>query len=373
MYSRLYSAPMNAVVRPIASRPKGTLRRLLQPFVAPPVFDFWAGHFNRNWTWDRPRARLLSREPAAEGAMTLLLKPNRHWTGARPGQHVNLGVDIDGVRVTRSYSLSELRTDGLLAITVKAVEGGRVSGHLCERARPGEVFELGQAFGDFRAPEAPLLLLAAGSGITPLIALVRDRAALGMPTPIDLFYWARTREQLCFVDELRALAMRHPQFRFHAVLTAQSARAADESEGRLHAAQLDVSVPDITVRHVLACGPGGFVHTARELLADRVASFQSEAFSPAPAAVIDEGEVQVHLRRSGRRLQIARGQSLLLALEDAGLKPASGCRMGICNTCACGKRTGSTRHLPSGELVHEPTQALKLCIHSAATDLELDL
>ena len=63
----------------------------------------------------------------------------------------------------------------------------------------------------------------------------------------------------------------------------------------------------------------------------------------------------------------------LEALEAAGMKPRSGCRMGICNTCACGKSSGSTRHLPSGELLHEPTQALKLCIHSAATDLELDL
>ena len=67
------------------------------------------------------------------------------------------------------------------------------------------------------------------------------------------------------------------------------------------------------------------------------------------------------------------GESLLVALEQHGLKPPSGCRMGICNTCACGKSAGSARHLPSGELIHEPTQALKLCIHSAATDLELDL
>ena len=99
----------------------------------------------------------------------------------------------------------------------------------------------------------------------------------------------------------------------------------------------------------------------------------ASAWKPATNAIEDSGEVEVHLTRSGRRLQVARGQSLLVALEEAGLKPESGCRMGICNTCACGKATGATRHLPSGALAQEPTQALKLCINSAVTDLELDL
>lgn len=365
---------MNAIVRPAARRSKGPWRRLLGPFIKPDVFDFWVGHVNRNWTWERPRARLLSREVAAQGVTTLLLRPNRHWQGAHPGQHVNLGVEIDGVRYTRSYSPSELRTDGLLAITVKSVDGGRVSHYLSERARPGEVFELGQAFGDFHLPTAggSLLMLAAGSGITPLMAMLRDLAARGMPMPADLIYWVRSREELCFADELRALAVRHPGFRFRAVLTAQTAQLADEHEGRICAQQIGGFL-DADQRHVLACGPGGFVETARDLLARQAASFQAEAFSPAPVSVEETGEVDVLLQRSGRRLRIPRGQTLLVALEEAGLKPASGCRMGICNTCVCGKSAGSARHLASGELNHEPTQALKLCTHGAATDLELDL
>lgn len=366
---------MNAIVRPAARRSKGPWRRLLGPFVKPDVFDFWAGHVNRSWTWERPRARLLSREVTAQGVTTLLLRPNRHWNGARPGQHVNLGVEIDGVRYTRSYSPSELRTDGLIAITVKSVDAGRVSRYLSERARPGDVFELGQAFGEFHVPASggPLLMLAAGSGITPLIAMLRDLAARGMPMPVDLVYWVRTREELCFADELRAMAARHPGFHFRAVLTGQAASAADEHEGRLCEQHVRDWFADVQTRHVLACGPGGFVETARALMARHAASFQAEAFSPPPASVEESGEVDVHLRRSGRRLRIPRGQTLLVALEDAGLKPASGCRMGICNTCACGKSAGSTRHLASGELDHEPSQALKLCVHGAATDLELDL
>lgn len=367
---------MNAQIRPTSRRP-GPLKRLIRPLVKPDVFDFWATRFHRTWTWERPLARLVAREVASTDAVTLLFKPNRHWGGHRAGQHVNLGVDIDGVRVTRSYSLTAPpRADGLLPITVKAIEGGRVSRHLCQDARIGDIVELGQAFGEMTLPAVPqgsFLLLAAGSGITPLMALVRELAGQGMPADVTLLYWVRRREEACFLDELRALASTYPRFRLRLLLTRDTAAFADEAEGRMDAALLSLHVGDVADMQVMACGPGGFVETARGLLASRAAVFHAEAFTAPPVTVVDEGEVDIRLQRSGRTLRVARGESLLVALEQHGLKPPSGCRMGICNTCACGKSAGSTRHLPSGELAHEPTQALKLCIHSAATDLELDL
>ncbi|QND80602.1 ferredoxin reductase [Pseudoxanthomonas mexicana] len=367
---------MNAQIRPPARRP-GPLKRLIRPLIKPDVFDFWASRLHRTWTWERPLARLVAREAASADAVTLLFKPNRHWAGHRAGQHVNLGIEIDGVRLTRSYSLTAPpRADGLLPITVKAIEGGKVSRHLCHDARMGDIVDLGQAFGEMTLPASPrgaFLLLAAGSGITPLMALVRDLAGQGMPADTTLLYWVRRRGEACFVDELRALAAAHPCFRFRLLLTREAAHAADEAEGRIDDVLLGTHVGDLSARQVMACGPGGFVETARSLLAPRVATFQAEAFTAPPVLVVDEGEVDIRLQRSGRTLRVPRGESLLVALEQQGLKPPSGCRMGICNTCACGKSSGSTRHLPSGELLHEPTQALKLCIHSAATDLELDL
>lgn len=366
---------MNAHVLP-ASRRSLPLRRLLRPWVKPDLFDFWASRVNRTWTWERPLARLVARESASCDAVTLLLKPNAHWAGFRPGQHVNLGVDIDGVRLTRSYSLTEpTRTDGLLAITVKAIEGGRVSRHLCQEAKPGEIFELGPAFGEMTLPARPQgawLFLAAGSGITPLMALTRQLAGQGMPVDLTLVYWARRRDEFCFLDELRALAAAHPRFRLRLMLTREPAQATDEGEGRIDAGLFATLGLDTARQQMLACGPGGFVDAARALSGD-AQSFRAEAFTPLSIAVDDTGEVEVHLRRSGRTLRLPRGQSLLAALEAEGLKPASGCRMGICNTCACGKTSGSTRQLHTGELMHDATAALKLCINSAATDLELDL
>ena len=368
---------MNAHAPAQIPRPRSSLRRLIQPLVAPPVFDFWASRVNRTWSWDRSLARIVSRTDASSDAVSLLLQPNRHFAGFAPGQHVNIGVEIDGMRYTRSYSVSNApRSDGRIEITVKTIEGGRLSRHLCASARAGDVLDLGQAFGDMTLPESVSgnwLFLAAGSGITPLVAMARQLAAQGMPVPLTLLYWARTREELCFAEELRAMAKAYANFDVRFMLTRQSLHAADEVAGRIDQVALDALVDGIASQQVFACGPGGFVETARGLLASKVESFMSEAFTPPPRVVMDTGSVQVTLASSGRTLTVPRGQSLLTVLEAEGLSPASGCRMGICNTCACGKRSGTTRHLHTGDITDEPLSALKLCVSSAATDLVLDL
>ncbi len=368
---------MKSPAQPTPTRPRRVLRRIVQTLLAPDAADFWAARVNRTWSWSRPLARIVEQRQASIDAVTLVLKPNRHWRGFQPGQHVNLSVEIDGRRVTRSYSLSAApRADRRIEITVKAIGGGKLSQHLCHRARPGDVVEIGPAFGGMLLDEASAdsrLFLAAGSGITPLMAMLRALAGQGMPGPTHLLYWARSRAELCFVEELRDFAARHAAFRVHFMLTREDAIAADEREGRIDAALLSALVPDLSSHQVCACGPGGFVDRARDLVAARAASFRAEAFTAAPPVSTDTGTVDVRLALSGRTLTLPRGRSLLTALEDAGLTPASGCRMGICNTCACGKRSGSTRHLHTGAEEHEPVSALRLCVSSAASDLVLDL
>lgn len=194
-----------------------------------------------------------------------------------------------------------------------------------------------------------------------------------MQVPLTLLYWARTRTELCFADELRALAAKHASFAVQFLLTREAVLRANERDGRIDAALLSSLVDDLPARQVFACGSNGFVAEARDLLVGRVRSFQSEAFGP-PARVIDDtASVQVTLASSGRTLQLSRGQSLLEGLEAAGLAPASGCRMGICNTCACTKVSGSTRNLHTGDRAQEPMSTLRLCVNSATTDLVLDL
>jgi len=217
-------------------------------------------------------------------------------------------------------------------------------------------------------PAGRVLLLAAGSGITPMRALVRQMESAGMPVQLDLVYWAQRREAVCFADELADVAARHPGFRVHLALTrdpaAPAARVGDYDFSALG---------NLSIAQVMACGPGGFVDAARARLQGQVAELQSEAFTPPVLPDAETGSVRVELRRSGRTLELPRGTSLLQALEAEGLRPASGCRMGICNTCVCGKASGVTRHTLTGEYAAEPATQVKLCVNSASTDLILEL
>jgi len=352
---------MNAAVRPSLVSP--------QRWLSPGLFDFWAGKLNPLWTLQQPMARLLRREPAGQGASTLVLRTNRHWRGMQPGQHVTLGVELDGRILQRSYSPTLLGRREL-AITVKAVDGGRVSHHLAEQARPGTVFHIGQAFGEFSLPAqpAPLLLLAAGSGITPMRSLLRSLLQSPLRAPVDLFYWERDAGRFNFADELAAMAAGEPQLGVHLCATRGSAPALRVNQHALGA--LEPSA--LLQRQVLACGPDGFVAAARARLQGQVAGFQAEAFTP-PAASELAGTVQLTLARSGRQLTVPRGQSLLDSLEAQGIKPKHGCRMGICNTCTCTRMSGGTRHLRTGEEQGEPAHPLRICINAPTTDLVLDL
>ena len=336
------------------------------------VFDFWAGRVSPTWSRRRPLARVVAREVAADDAVTLVLAANRHVRMPAPGQHLMVGAEIDGRRVARSYSPTPL-PGGRFAITVKAVPDGRLSRHLVQSARVGDVLTIGEPFGALALPsgETPVLLLAGGSGITPLIALLRDQAVRGTPRAITLAYWVRTPGEACFVDELRALADAHPALQVRIATT----RVADPRfvHGRLDAATLAALADACSMPHVVACGSAGFVAHARALCEPHASSFQAEAFSPPAVPEGEDGEAEVQLTRTGKTLRVPRNQPLLAALEAAGLRPAHGCRMGICNTCACGKSAGTTRDVLTGARDPEPATALRLCVNAAAGDLVLDL
>jgi ferredoxin len=192
---------------------------------------------------------------------------------------------------------------------------------------------------------------------------------------LTLIYWVKTRAEACFVQELRELAAHNEHFRFHLVLTHEADRQGRELDGLISAEQLEHLLPQLPDTQIYACGPGGFVDTARQLTGTRAAGFKAEGFSPLPLA---DGEaeattVQVQLKRSGRALFVSTGQSLLEALEAQGLNPASGCRMGICHTCTCTRLSGSTANTQAGTTESEPDGQVRLCISRARTDLELDL
>jgi ferredoxin-NADP reductase len=367
---------MNAPARRTSLPP---WQRLIAPLVAPDVFDFWAGLLNPTWSWAQPLARVVARREEARDTVTLTLRPNRHCAQVLPGQHVLVGAEVHGRRITRSYSPSRVdAAAGLLEITVKHLDKGQLSTQLCQRTQVGDVLHLGTVFGEMNWPrqtQGAYLFLAAGSGITPFMALIRDHVARGRAQPVQLIYWARTRADLCFVNELRQLNTRVPLLHCEFVLTDEAIEDPQAPSGMVSAEQLAHLAPDLHRRHVRICGPAGFVAAAQGLTQGRAQSVLAEGFTPAAPADIDslEGTVQLTLQRSGRVLTVPRQASLLAALEAQGLQPASGCRMGVCHTCVCPRVQGQTQDLLTGEREAEGGRSLRLCVSRACTDLTLDL
>lgn len=313
-------------------------------------------------------ARVRSIEPASASAVTLTLKANRNWRGGLPGQHVNLTVEIDGVRHTRCYSLSAPVAGRRLQLTIGRVRGGRVSEFIGAALAPGAVVELSAPYGDLTLPDTlsrPWLLLAGGSGITPLMALLDELAARGMPVPVTLGYWAATAADHCFAERLDALALKFPQLRLRRIAT-RGPDAGPRLDADWLAREAPAPLADCTVQ---AAGPAGFLAQAKRHCAD-AAEFRAEALLlPRPVAA---GVVRVTLARSGRELELPRGAPLLPALEAAGVQPAYGCRRGICNTCACPRLAGVSRDLRDGSGGSGPAM-VRLCVHAADSDLTLEL
>jgi stearoyl-CoA 9-desaturase NADPH oxidoreductase len=350
--------------------------------------SFWLNELDPAWSLTELRARVLDIVDVTHDVKTFVFEPNRWWKGHRAGQFVSLDVEIDGVRTTRCYSLSSSPTDANPAITVKRVDGGLVSNWLHDRVRVGDVVGLGVASGDFvipaRVPEVmprPILLLSGGSGATPVMSMLRERVALGIVDDIVYLHAARSAEDILFEHELEDMALQHPGLKLAFAIEDGSVNNVSMltfHAGRIDAQLLASVVPDFAERETFLCGPAPMMDALTALWADGgiAERLKTERFSaPARAKVPAPGTVPKRVSLElvdSRRTVVADGERTLLeALEVAGEKPAYGCRMGICNTCVCRKKSGAVVDTTTGEVSTEADEDIRLCVSRALSDVEL--
>lgn len=362
---------------PVFTRVGRVLNRTVGSWLPAAFTDFWAEELGLLARRGQVMARVVSRRQETPDTVTLTLQAGPGFDGIRAGQHLNLTVDVAGIRHTRSYSVSNAPVPGgTFDVTVKRMPGGRVSTQIVDHVSEGTVLEIGPAFGDLSWPadDAPVLLLAAGSGVTPMMSLLRDRLSRDPAgLNVDFIYWARDPDGLIFHDELTQLALTHSGLRYVPIV--EQGAAPDALSGRPSADQLAQAVPDLSQRQAYACGPQGFMGVLETLVKPVTVSFHAESFSPptfVPAAQ-DAAPVTLTLTRSQRTVVVPAGMPLLDALEAQGVKPRSGCRMGICNTCACGASEGATQNLINQNVSTDATTSLRICVSAALTDLTLDL
>ncbi|MFG2058115.1 ferredoxin reductase [Micromonospora sp. NPDC048930] len=316
------------------------------------------------------RGRIVDVRPETRDAATVVIQPGRGWRGHVPGQYVRLGVDVNGVRQWRAYSLTSApgSADGRISITVKAIPDGKVSNHLVRRIRPGTIVQLDQAQGDFTLPAATperVLFLTAGSGITPVMGMLR--AGLAERADVVLVHSAPTRDDVIFGAELRQLA---------AAGALRLVERHTETDGLLGVHELDDLVPDHADRETWACGPVGLLDAVEEHWASRSVSdrLHTERFRP---TVVTPGEGgTVTFTGAGVSVEADGATPILDAGENAGVLMPSGCRMGICFGCVVPLRQGAVRDLRNGDLttaVPGDGVLIQTCVSAAAGTCDIEL
>ncbi|MEB3032130.1 flavin reductase family protein [[Mycobacterium] nativiensis] len=294
----------------------------------------------------------------------MTLQPNAAFPGFRAGQHLGVTVDINGRRHTRCYSPANAEGQRLIELTVGLHDGGLVSTYLHRYAHPGMVVGLTGGSGDFVLPAVRprrILMISGGSGITPVMSMLRTLQAEHYDGEITFAHYARTRSEACYHDELTAM----PDVRVLHGFT-RSAQAGD-LRGHFGADHLQTAMSDPDVVYV--CGPPGLVAAVREQRPDAI----SEAFvAPVSTSPADPSGGRVTFRGSNVSV-VDDGRPLLEQAEAAGLAPASGCRMGICKTCTCRKTVGTVQNLITGAISDANDERIQICVSVPVGDVELSL
>ncbi|APW44851.1 ferredoxin reductase [Rhodoferax saidenbachensis] len=317
------------------------------------------------------RARVERIVDETPDTKTFVLRPNAHWQGACSGQFVRVQIEMDGRLVERVYSLSSPAGAKRICITVKRQDGGQVSTHLHSRLRVGDVLTLSQAAGEFVLPAvlpAQMLLLSAGSGITPVMAMLRELHTRRYQADVLFVYMCRNAQDMIFGAELQQLQATWPALRLVAHFTGE--------HGRLDTTALQALVPDLAQRATWMCGPGAWMDSIHALWGDAgfAAPLHSERFAAAPRITAEAGApAAVVCTSTGKTFTTSGSDALLVQAERAGLAPKHGCRMGICASCQCTKTIGTVQNLVTGDISSAPNETIRLCISAARSDLTLIL
>ncbi len=356
-----------------------TTRRLL----ASPLVDVLVGPHGIDRYLELVRPDLTVREARAEvvavrhqtaRSVTLTLRPNSAWQGFRAGQFVLFGIEIDGIRRTRTLSPAGSEhggPEGRLEFTVTTHPQGLVSRYLKSSARSGAVVHLGRAQGAFTLPSPRperLILISGGSGITPVLAMLRTLCEEGHAGDIGFLHYARTTNDWLYLEEVQGLAREHRNIRVEY-------RATREGGGRATLEVLRALGVEIHGACAAVCGPPRLIEAIGALWQSvgGAGPLLTETFMPRSLPGSGgETDALLEFQRSGVRVRAGRGTLLELA-EAAGLRPHFGCRMGICGTCECRKPSGAVRNLLTGDVSRDLEEVIRLCVSAPAGDVVLDL
>ncbi|MBK8293381.1 MAG: ferredoxin reductase [Solirubrobacterales bacterium] len=345
--------------------------KAVESFFSPLLPDDYLELINPLWSTQELRGRIERIHPEADGAVTVVIKPGYKWGGHQAGQYLRIGVVVDGIHHWRAYSLTSDadRPDGCITITPKLVDSGKVSPWLTGSAKPGDIVRLGGVEGTFTLPDRVpprLLFITAGSGITPIMSMIRSIDRSRAYCDIVHIHSARDADRVIFGEELRRLAADRTWLDLHIQETSKA--------GRIAPPHLDNLCPDWQERQTL--------HPAREML-DDPAHWEAEGlagqlvverFQPVIGGNAGEGTGgTITFKKSKVTAEAEAGTPILVAGEEAGIEMPFGCRMGICHTCVGQLCSGQLRDLRTGEIHGAEGEMVRTCVNAPEGPVEIKL
>ena len=336
---------------------------LLELLTGPHGVDRYTELVDPTWTQGDARAKVVAVRRQTPRSVTLTLEPNRAFTGFRAGQHINLTVEIDGRRRTRCYSPASAQSARHIELTIGRHDGGVVSTYLCDHAHPGMVVGLDSVGGDFVLPAIlprRILFVSGGSGITPVMSMLRTLKAEGFEGEVAFVHYARNEAEACYADELATMTGIR-------VLHGYTRDGQGDLVGYFDAEHLATAMPEPDLVYV--CGPPALVDAVRAHCPDAT----SESFVPPDLTVAAEatgGRVTFTDANVG---VIDDGRPILEQAEAAGLTPESGCRMGICHSCTRRKTRGAVKNLITGAVSGADEEDVQICVSAPVGDVDIAL
>ncbi|WLP94700.1 flavin reductase family protein [Psychrobacter sp. M13] len=384
--------------------------------------DFIGSHLSPFWSLTAPKLRLIARQALSDELIALQFEVNRAFkqrffdtkkgqhSGWHGGQYINLKIPIEGIYHQRSYSLVGLPKQDLWwtesskttaknkqrqTLTIAIKPQGEVSDYLTKHAAIGTIFDSSAPSGDFTlqqassANQAPLLFIAGGSGITPMLGLITQ--ALADKRQVTLVHYNRGAVLENYWQQLKN---EHASFTYYLVDT-QNPDSYLVGSRHLQAASLltlDLPLPET---QIFACGSQALLASlykaVDEIAANSLGNLDSSkesslreniiierfgtALSELALDTLDEqfdlATHTVYLRQ--RQQQFSSDSTLLLSAEEAGIRLNYGCRQGICQLCRCNKISGVVKNIQTGKLSGDGHDSIQTCINVAMSDVVLDI
>lgn len=366
-----------------SARRGGLAQRLLGTKVAdvlagPHDVDHYLELLRPDWAVRRIRGEIVGVRHQNDDSLTLTLRPTGTWPGFRAGQHVEISVDVDGVRHRRSYSPSgsaHPRTRDI-ELTIRRHPEGVVSQHLKEHAHVGMFVGLSVPMGEeFVLPAVRprrIVLISGGSGVTPVLSMLRTLTDEGHAGEITFLHYARSAADLLYAEDLERIAAAHPNVTLLPVYTRGDSSTLTGRFGREH---LRAALPVDEDAAAFVCGPGALVEAVRTLWAEDelTTPLRFEHFAPPVLPELDPDQLGDVTFAGSEITTAADGSTLLEQAEAAGLSPKNGCRMGICLTCKCTLNSGVVRDTLSGEIGGVPGEEIRICVSAPVGDVSVQL